>query len=294
MIPKCAIHWQVLVQAISRYRFKKEITRGRSSEHGGSLCPATAFPVLKFYYQRMEIQPAAGDGRSSTKLVLSENDTAVPVLNLYYQRTKIQPAAGHGRSSTKLVLPENENPAGRRRRPFQYQTCTTRERKSSQLPATAVPVLNLYYQENGNPASCRPRPFQYTKLVLPENGNPASRWPRPFQYQTCTTRERKSSQPLATAVPVPNLYYQRTEIQPPATAVPVLNLYYQRTKIQPDAGDGRPPQTAVPVVKLYYQRMKNQLAAGDGRSSTKLVLPKHENLAGRRRPIKNATVHAQE
>ena len=35
-------------------------------------------------------------------------------------RTKIQPAAGHGRSSTKVVLPENENPAGRPRRPFQY------------------------------------------------------------------------------------------------------------------------------------------------------------------------------
>ena len=46
--------------------------------------------------------------------------TAVPVLKLYYQRTKIQPAVGHGRSSTKVVLPENENPAGRRPRPFQY------------------------------------------------------------------------------------------------------------------------------------------------------------------------------
>ena len=42
------------------------------------------------------------------------------VLKLYYQRTKIQPAAGDGRSSTKVVLPENENPAGRQRRPFQY------------------------------------------------------------------------------------------------------------------------------------------------------------------------------
>ena len=86
MIPKSAIHWQVLVQAISRYGFKKQITRGRSREHGGSSCPATAVPVLKLYYQRMEIQPAAGDGRSSTK----------------------------------LVLPETENPAGRWPRPFQY------------------------------------------------------------------------------------------------------------------------------------------------------------------------------
>ena len=184
MIPKCAIHWQVLVQAISRYRFKKEITRGRSSEHGGSLCPATAFPVLKLYYQRMEIQPGTGDGRSSTK----------------------------------LVLPENGNPAGRRPRPFQYQTCTTRERKSSRPPATAVPVPNWYYQRTKiQPAAGHGR--SSTKLVLP--------------------RERKSSRP--------------------ETAVPVLNLYYQRTKIQPDAGDAR--------------------------SSTKLVLSENENPAGRPRPF---------
>ena len=50
---------------------------------------------------------------------------SVPVLTLYYQRTKIQPAAGDGRSSTKVVLsenenPANENPASRRGRPFQY------------------------------------------------------------------------------------------------------------------------------------------------------------------------------
>ena len=47
-------------------------------------------------------------------------ETAVPALKLYYQRTKIQPAAKDGGSSTKVVLPENENPAGRRRRRFQY------------------------------------------------------------------------------------------------------------------------------------------------------------------------------
>ena len=74
------------------------------------------------------MQPAAGDGASSTKVVLqkSENassgppETAVPVLELYYQRTKIQPAAGDGGSSTKVALPENQNPAGRWRRRFQY------------------------------------------------------------------------------------------------------------------------------------------------------------------------------
>ena len=54
------------------------------------------------------------------KLGITQPATAVPVLKLYYQRTKIQPAAGHGRSSTKVVLPENKNPTGRRRRPFQY------------------------------------------------------------------------------------------------------------------------------------------------------------------------------
>ena len=67
----------------------------------------TAVPVLKLYNQRMKIQPAAGDGRSSTKVVLPENE-------------KIQPAAEDGRSSIKVALPENEKPAGRRRRPFQY------------------------------------------------------------------------------------------------------------------------------------------------------------------------------
>ena len=97
------------------------------------------------------MQPAAGDGGSSTKVVLPERkssrppETAVPVLKLYYRRAKIQPAAGGG-SSTKVVLPEKENPAGRRRRRFQYQSCTAGERKSSRPPETVVPVLKLYYQ----------------------------------------------------------------------------------------------------------------------------------------------------
>ena len=90
MIPKPAIHWQGLVQTISRYRFKKQIPRGLSREHVGSSCPE---PCI--------LQPA----------------TAVPALKRYYQRTKLQPAAGDGPSSTKVVLPENENPAGRRRLP---------------------------------------------------------------------------------------------------------------------------------------------------------------------------------
>ena len=48
--------------------------------------------------------------RSSTKDVkLYYQRTAVPVLKWYYQRTKVQPAGGHGRSSTKVLLPENEN-----------------------------------------------------------------------------------------------------------------------------------------------------------------------------------------
>ena len=47
-------------------------------------------------------------------------ETAVPVLKLYYQRREMQPAAGDGGSSTKVVLPEKENPAGRWRRRVQY------------------------------------------------------------------------------------------------------------------------------------------------------------------------------
>ena len=60
--------------------------------------------------------------RSSTRAVLPEDKNP----------------AGRRRRSTTVVLPEDENPASRRR----YQSCTTRERKSSRLPATAVPVLN--------------------------------------------------------------------------------------------------------------------------------------------------------
>ena len=41
----------------------------------------------------MKIQLAAGDGRSST-------------IKLYYHRMKIQPAVGNGLSSTKVVLPD--------------------------------------------------------------------------------------------------------------------------------------------------------------------------------------------
>ena len=111
--------------------------------------------------------------------------TAVPVRKLYYQRAKIQLAAEDGRSSTAVVLPENENPAGRQRRPFQCESCTSKEQKSSWPPETAVPVRKL--PENENPAGRRRRPFQCescqrtkiqlaagdsrssTKAVLPES-----------------------------------------------------------------------------------------------------------------------------
>ena len=106
---------------------------------------------------------------------------SVSVLKLYYQRTKIQPVASDGRSSTKVVLPENENPAGRRRRPLQYYNGTSRERKSSQPPATAVPVLQLFYQRAKiQPAAGDGR--SSTKIVLLESENPAGRRRRPFQY----------------------------------------------------------------------------------------------------------------
>ena len=47
-------------------------------------------------------------------------ETAVEVLKLYYKRMEIEPAARDGRSSTQVLLPENENLSGRRRRRFQY------------------------------------------------------------------------------------------------------------------------------------------------------------------------------
>ena len=75
-------------------------------ERKSSRPPEAAVPVLKLYYQRTKMQPPP--------------ETAVPVLKLYYQRTKMQPAAGDGGSSTKVVQPENENAASLRRRRFQY------------------------------------------------------------------------------------------------------------------------------------------------------------------------------
>ena len=82
-------------------------------------------------------------------------------LKLYYQRTKIHPVAGDGRSSTKVVLPANEDPPGCRRRPFQYQRCTTREQKSIRLPETGRSSTKVVLPENENPSGCRRRPFQY-------------------------------------------------------------------------------------------------------------------------------------
>ena len=52
-----------------------------------------------------------------------------------------------GCSSTQVVLPESENPSSRRERPFQYLSCTTRERKSIKSLRTAVPVLNCSTRE---------------------------------------------------------------------------------------------------------------------------------------------------
>ena len=133
------------------------------------------------YYQRTSIQPAAGDGRSSTKVVLPEGEK--------------EAAAGDGRCSTTLLLPSET--AGRRRRPFQYVSCTTRERKTSRPPATAVAVLKLYYQRASiQPAAGDGR--SSIKVVLP--------------------KDETSSRPKATAVPEMKLYYQRTKIQPAAGA----------------------------------------------------------------------------
>ena len=88
---------------------------------------------------------------------------AAPVLKLYYQRIvlpenkKIQPATGNGRSSTKVVLPENENPASRRRRPFQYHRCTTRKRKIQPAAGDGRSSTKVVLAENENPAGRRRR-----------------------------------------------------------------------------------------------------------------------------------------
>ena len=104
-----------VLMLVTRTRIQPPAGDARSStkvvlvpQNKSSRPPATAVPVLKLYCRRTKIQPPAGDARSSTKVVSCNH------------RPKIQPAAGDGRSSTKVVLPKNENPAGLRRRPFQY------------------------------------------------------------------------------------------------------------------------------------------------------------------------------
>ena len=77
----------------------------------------------------------AGNGRSSTQVVyyqrarraIKSPRTVVLVVQLYYQRTKIHQAVGNGHCSTLVVLQENEKPSSRKKRPFQYLSCTTRE-----------------------------------------------------------------------------------------------------------------------------------------------------------------------
>ena len=174
-----------------------------------------AVPVLKLYYQRTENPSGRREWpfqysscTTRERKFIRSPRTAVPLLKLYYQRTKIHQVAEKGRSSTKVVLPKNENPSGRRERPFQYLSGTTKERKKIHQVA-----------ENGRSS---------TKVVLPKSENPSGRRERPFQYSSCTTRERKFI---------------------------------------------RSPRTAVPVLKLYYHRAKIHQVAENGRSSTQVVLP---------------------
>ena len=77
------------------------------------------WPLVK-WRSAEDVEGRAEEDDSSNKVYYRPLETAVPVLKLYYPRMKNQPAAGDGRSSTKVVLQENEKPAGRRRRPFQY------------------------------------------------------------------------------------------------------------------------------------------------------------------------------
>ena len=114
---KPALKLKICIFACKMIRVKND--DGKVQRFDG--LPETAVPILKLYYQKTKIQPAAGDGGSSTKVVrAAAADGGSSTKVVYYQRTKIQPAAGDGGSSTKVVLPESENPAGRRRRRFQY------------------------------------------------------------------------------------------------------------------------------------------------------------------------------
>ena len=162
---------------------------------------------------------------------------AVPVLKLYYQTTKIQPAAGDGSSSAKVVLPESKNPAGRRRWPFQYCSCSTRARKSSRpagdgrsstavvLPEnenpvcrrTAVPVLKLYYQRRKiQPAAgdgC-----SSTKVVPPENENLAG-----SRFQYFCTLNKTQSQDVRNDAPLTKI--QCTNPRPEMKTIPRIHTY---------------------------------------------------------------------
>ena len=84
-------------------RKKRKHMLGLLRDASVSRPPATAVSVLKLCYQGLKIQPAAGDGPSSSQVVLPQHEN---------------PAGGGGRLITKDVLPGNENPAGRWRQPF--------------------------------------------------------------------------------------------------------------------------------------------------------------------------------
>ena len=130
-------------------------------EQKSSRPPATAVPVLKLCYQRTKSQPAAGNGHWST-------------IRLFYQRTKIQPAAVDGRSSSKVVLPDNENPAGRRPRPV-LKSCYQRTKiQPSKNSAGRRRRPFQYYQTTKiQPAAGDGR--SSTRVVPPERENPAGR-----------------------------------------------------------------------------------------------------------------------
>ena len=101
-------------------------------------------------------------------LVCGSVRDAVRVVKLCYQKRQIQPAAGDGRSSTKVAAPEKENPAGRRRRPFQYKDVVPEKENPAGRRATAIPILKSY---------CQRRKIQLaagdgrssTIIVLPDN-----------------------------------------------------------------------------------------------------------------------------
>ena len=83
-------------------------------------------------------------------------------VHLYYDSTEIQPAHGNVDSSTTFVLRFDENPAGSRKRRFQYTTFVLRNDEISAVAGKHVDSSTTFVLRNDeNSAGSRKRRFQY-------------------------------------------------------------------------------------------------------------------------------------